>query len=188
MTDPVCALPSCRHLVAASTTAPGRYARGVRSPNPVKLAALRALLEADPTLSKAEIGRRVGLSRASVGYYLRTVSADLARARGAAAERRVLSHVDLVERVAGTADELREEIGKLRAAKGTNSATVFAGYRTLVQVERLLGELLGEIKPPTQNTYLVQVAALLDRPLDPSALSDAARVALGEEAARAPSR
>jgi hypothetical protein len=46
-----------------------RYERGIAHPDPVKLAALRALIEADPTTSKAELARRTGMSRASVGYY-----------------------------------------------------------------------------------------------------------------------
>jgi AcrR family transcriptional regulator len=156
-----------------------RYARGIANPDPVKLAALRALLESDPTLGKADVARRVGLSRASVGYYVRSIAADVARAREEAATRRVLSHVDLVERVAGVASDVREEIARVRRSGGKNASALFAGFRTLLAAERLLAELVGEIAPPAQNTYVLQVAAMLDRPVAASALSTTARTALG---------
>jgi AcrR family transcriptional regulator len=142
-------------------------------------------------MSKADLGRKVGLSRTAVAYYLRSMTTDLAAAAAQNVEvkrRRVLNHLDLVERVASTADEAREEIAKLRATKGVNPSVIFAGYRALTGIERLLAELLGDIQPPTQNTYVLQVAALLDQPVALSALSEPSRAVLEGEAAVAASR
>lgn len=165
-------------MVDVTKHRPSRYERGVAHPDPVKLAALRALIEADPTLSKTELAKRAGVSRATVGYYLRTIAEDVAQAKDEAASRRALSHVDLVRRVAATADEVREEIARVRASKAAPTA-VFAGYRTLVQVERLLAELLGDVQPAA-NVYLQRVEVLLSTPVDANALSPSLRTLLAE--------
>jgi hypothetical protein len=165
-------------MVDGAQAKPSRYERGIANPDPVKLAALRALIEADPSTSKAELSRRLGISRASVGYYVRAIAAEVAQAKGEAVSRRALSHIDLVQRVAATADEVRDEIARVRASKA-NPTAIFAGYRTLVQVERLLAELLGEVQPAA-NVYLQRVEVLLSTPVDAGTLSPALRAALGD--------
>jgi hypothetical protein len=134
-------------------------------------------------LNKADLCVRVGIGRSTFPYYLRHIRGAVAEATTKnedARQRVALSHIDLVERVSSAAGEVREEIARLRAATGAkNTSAIFAGYRTLVQIERLVAELIGEIAPPVQNTYIVQVAALLERPVAVSSLSATARSALG---------
>jgi DNA-binding Lrp family transcriptional regulator len=169
-------------LAAAVDTTAGRYARGVQRLNPALVERLQAELRAEPTISKAELARRVQASRATVGYYLRRLQDDVhdaATRNGAVRERAALSQLDLVQRVAEAADEVRAEIGKLRAAPGgtSNPSVTFRGYGVLTQLLRLLAELVGEIAP-VQNTYVLQVQALLQRPVAVAELSPTARAAL----------
>jgi hypothetical protein len=61
----------------------------------------------------------------------------------------------------------------------TASAT-FRGFGTLERLYRLVGELLGELSPPTTNVYLTRVEALLAGEVDTAALSPQLRVTLDE--------
>jgi transposase-like protein len=169
-------------MVAAPPSSPSRWQRGIRRPDEIKLAALAALLEREPGMSKAELCRKSGIGRSTLPYYIRHIREAVAEAASRneeARERIALTHVDLVARMNRTAVEVRADLDRLRASKATASpAVIFSGVRALVQVERLLGELLGEIQPPTQNTYVLQVAALLDRPVELSTLSATSRAVL----------
>lgn len=160
-----------------------RYDRGVRRPRPEVLARLRQLLAASPTISKSELARRAGLSRASVGYYLRHVKVDGAHAIVQSEPIRApsVTHQQLVERVAHAADDVRLVISELRAEPTTpaTSASIFRGYTTAARLWHLLGELLGQIAPPQQNVYLNQVTMLLQQPTAPASLSPTTRAALG---------
>lgn len=169
----------------------GRYARGVRSPNPVVLAGIEALLAKEPTISKSELARRLGVSRMTILYAMRSMREAVGRAASESAEvrRRLdLNHVQLVERVNVSARELREDIARLRTAGVTKHASaIFSGARALVAIERLTAELLGAVQPPTAN-YHVQVAALFDRSIDPTMLTEVARTALAEKESHAARR
>lgn len=106
-------------MVVIAKTAGSRYARGIRAPDPEKLRAVRELLERDPAMTKKALAEAVGLSRTALGYYLRAMRDELAAAATKNEDvrrRQALSHLDLVERVSGTADEVRDEITKLRTA------------------------------------------------------------------------
>ena len=172
-------------MVATAARSPSRWKRGIGKPNEVKLAALRALLERDPGMSKAELCRKAGIGRSTLPYYLRHLRETVATAverNAEARERLALTHVDLVTRMNKTAVEVRRDLDRLRVAKsGATPAVLFSGIRALVQVERLVAELLGAVQPANQTTYVVQVAALLDQAVAPSLLSSTARAALGME-------
>lgn len=167
----------------------GRYDRGVKRLDPELVDRIQVALTEDPTLSKSELARRVGCSRATLGYYLRALPEQLKQTADRHEEvktRRAATHLDLIERVGQAADEVREEIAKLRGlppSPPTSSAT-FRGYGVLGNLYRLLGELLGEVSPPTTNLYLTKVDALLSSPIDPSQLSPSLRAALKEEQQR----
>ena len=172
--------------MVASGASQSRWQRGIRKPNDVKLAAVAALLERDPGMSKADLCRKAGIGRSTLPYYLRHLRETVAAAvvkNAEARERLALTHVDLVTRMDRTAAEVRDDLDRLRAPKsGANPAVIFSGVRALVQCERLVAELLGAIQPANQTTYVVQVAALLDQPVLASTLSATARAALGTEA------
>ena len=147
-------------MQSEDTSAPerGRHARGIKQPNPVKLSAVSAVLAADPSISKSEVARRTGLTRATVGYYVRHLAAEVAAAaerKAEVRERAVASHFDLLERVTRSADEVRAQVARLRspAPDPALARAFFAGHATLNAIHRTLGELLGEIAPPTHNVY-----------------------------------
>lgn len=170
-------------MSAGASTPKQRRVPGIKRPDPVKLEALRKTLAAEPGITKAALARRVGLGRSTLPLYMRFIRDDLARAaerNDAAREQIATTHVDLIARMNATAREVREDIAELRAAgAGTNAAVVFAGVRTLVQVERLIGELVGVVRPPTVNTYVLQVRALMEQAVAPASLSETTRCALG---------
>ncbi len=174
-------------MVVTAKNAGSRYARGIRAPDPAKLRAVRELLERDPAITKKALAEAAGLSRTALGYYLRAMRDELAAVATKNEDvrrRQVLSHLDLVERVSGTADEVRSEISKLRATNGANPAAIFAGYRTLVAVERLLGELLGEVRPASTTVYMQKIDVLLATPADDARFSPELRAALAGTATR----
>jgi transcriptional regulator with XRE-family HTH domain len=168
------------------TSAPGRgrYARGIKQPNPVKLSAVSALLAAHPSISKSELARRAGLTRATVGYYMKHLAAEVAAAaekKAEVRERTVASHLDLLERVTRSADEVGAEVERLRSRTPDPAVAraFFAGHSTLNAIHRTLGELLGEIAPPTHNVYLTKIDALLAAPVDAASLPAHVRATLG---------
>ncbi len=103
-------------MVAARTS----YADGVKRSNPVKLAALQAAIGPDPTLPKAELVRWVGVSRATVGYWLRHLRDELAAAterKTAVRDQVTATHFDLLDRGAATqAAQVQEDTDRLRAS------------------------------------------------------------------------
>ena len=154
-------------MVASARASSGRWARGIKKPNEVKLDALRLVLERNPDLSKADMCRRVGVSRATLAYYLRVIRDDVQAAATkmqAVTDTRVVTHLDLVKRLSQAAEQVWRDIEHVRATSGTIPSAVFNGYRALVQVERLLAELLGQLHPPTQNVYLQKIDVLLNSP------------------------
>lgn len=159
-----------------------RYERGVKHLRPDVADRIREALRADPTISKAALALRVGVTRQTVIYYLRAMGDEVDRAAAEQATvraRRVESHLDLVAEVGDAITAIRAQIGKLGdATDGRTAGAIFRGYATLERYLRLQGELLGEVAPPTQNTYLVRVEALLSAEVDPSRLSPAIRRAV----------
>lgn len=165
-----------------------RYERGVRSLRPDVVDSIRAALTADPAVTKSELARRVGVSRATLGYYLRGMGENaesVAKRRDDHGERIAASHAELVERVALSVEEVRGEIRKLQAfpTSPTSASAVFRGYGTLERLFRLLGELLGQVSPPTTNVYLQKVEVLLSSPVGADSLSPMLRAALQDEGA-----
>jgi len=75
-------------MVATSTLSQSRYARGIKNPDPIKMDVLRVLLERDPSISKADLARKAGLSRAGVTYYIRSMREEMARATAKSEELR----------------------------------------------------------------------------------------------------
>lgn len=163
----------------------GRYARGVRNPNPDTAKRIREILGTEPAISKSELARRAGVSRATAAYYLRAMPLEAQAAQAAAADNRrkaVLDHFDLLDRIGAAGDDVREVIADLRKQPTTpaTAGAIFKGYGTLERLWRLIGELLGEVSPPTTNVYLTKVEALLSGPVDAARLSPDLRAALDE--------
>ena len=126
----------------------GRYARGVLNPDPAVLDSIRKVIAEEPGIAKAALARRLGLSRATVGYYLRHMgkAVRVAAERNAhLRERRTLDYFSLLERVAAAGDEIATVIDSLKQAPlGPQTAsTIFKGHLALERNQRLLGELMG---------------------------------------------
>jgi len=160
-----------------------RYRQGVSNPRPELVEAIREALEADPGINKSELARRVGVSRQTVNYYLRAMGKELqevASRRQEVKDRATLSHLDLLDRLAGATEEIGEIIRELREQPMTPALAraAFNGYSVLERYNRLIGELLGEVSPPTQNVYITKIEALLNAPLEPGALPNELRECL----------
>ncbi len=112
---------------------------------------------------------------------MRETLAKAATENEEARKRIALTQVDLVDRINATAADVRDEIAQLRTSKGgRNASLVFAGVRALVAVERLLGELVGQLQPPTTSVYLQKIDVLLATPADATRFSPELRAALAE--------
>jgi predicted transcriptional regulator len=135
----------------------------VKKLDPVKRAAIEAVLRDEPTVSKSEIARRTGLSRPSVGYYLRGMRETLEVAGGVAAAKAADGHHELLECVGRAIAGAEAQIAKLEAMP-TGPATagaIFKGYACVSRLARLKAEMLGSVAQPVQNIYLTRVEALL---------------------------
>jgi DNA-binding transcriptional regulator YiaG len=173
--------------MTSASPASTKYQRGVQHLRPELVRRIRQELAKDPTLSKAALARLLGTSRQTVHAYLRRLPEEAAEATTKAAENRTATitttHVDLIASVSRAVEDVQEEIAKLRAcptSPGT-SGVIFRGFGAFERLSRLLGELLGQVSPPQpqQNVYINQVTALLNRPVDLSALSSSARTLPG---------
>ena len=166
--------------VRSSTASTSRYARGVSRLDPVKVEAIETALGDDPTLSKSELARRTGLSRATVLYYLRAMPSALQGAHDTAKDRAAESHLDLVAHVADARRAVRAELDRLATLPlhPSTSGVMFRGFGTLERLLRLQAELLGEVSPPTTNVYLSRIELLLASPVSPNALPEELRRAL----------
>jgi predicted transcriptional regulator len=169
-------------VAALRSSSRSRYARGVRNPQPKLLERISEGLAADPRASRSEVARRLGISRATLSYYLRFIKEHAVTVKRDELKRcAALSQQDLVERIGEAAAEVTQVIGELRAGPTSPSTAgaVFKGYATLERVWRLLGEIVGDVAGPRQNIYIGQVQALLNQPVAASSLSPATRAALG---------
>ncbi len=161
-----------------------RYERGIKRPNAVKAAALQGLLAKHPGASKSELARRLGVSRQTVAYYLRSLQADVAAAVAndeALRLRAAVRQVDVAEGVATLAEKLREHAVNLLddrsgdlAAKSV-AARLSAAYERLA---RLSADLSGRTKPAATNVHIEELRAVLLAPVDASRLSSAAQANL----------
>jgi predicted transcriptional regulator len=154
---------------------------------PELVARIQSELVERPDISKSELARRLGTSRQTVIQYLRTMQREVKDAERRVAEirdRRAITHLDLVDRVAKAADEIDSMIAELRnepMAPGT-AATMFRGYSVLERMLRLLGEAIGEVSPPAQNNvYIERLQTVMTQPISTSLLSPTARDALEGE-------
>lgn len=161
-----------------------RYERGIRRPNPVRVATLQGLLAKNPGLSKAELARRLGVSRATIGYYLRALEEALAVAkeRDEALRVRAGAHqVDIAEGVTTLAEKLRQQASRLLDASSDDLAAKSVAARLSTAYERLArlsADLSGRTKPGATNVYVEELRAVLLAPVDASRLSSAARASL----------
>ena len=139
---------------------------------------IRNLLAQEPTLTKADLARRLGVSRATLGYYWRHLSTD-SQETSRTLQAPAITHSILVERVAHAADDVRLVIADLRAGPATpaNAASVFKGYGALEPLWRLFGELMGDVSPGG-NVYLTKVEAMLSAPIRDRDLSPGLQAAL----------
>lgn len=176
----MCGLQLGIRMVSTSSTASSRYERGIKKLDPVKVAAIQGVLAKNPSITQAELARRVGLSKAGLTYYLRGLRAELdaAAAKNTALRaRQSETQVDLAEMIASLAERMRREAFELLdkrpndlQAKGTAARLATA----CAQLARASGALSGRTGPA--NVHIAQLQALLLSPLDASKLSPAARV------------
>jgi predicted transcriptional regulator len=149
------------------------------------------VLAENPTISKRALAAEAGISRAAVYMYLATMKADVMKAATQSRdvlERSAMTHLDLIDRLKVSTIDIESVISELRVMPMTtaNASAVFRGYSVLEKHHRLIGELLGEVSPPTTNVYLTQVQALLSRPVDPATLPLCVVNATRAEGARGP--
>jgi hypothetical protein len=151
---------------------------------PVLVSALHALLEQHPGISNAELARRLGKSRQTILYYRKALRAELEQLAARdekVKERMVLDQLDLVERVTEAADDVRQEIRRLTSSDPDPviASTKFRGHGTLNQIHRLLGELIGEVSPPTTNVFLTRMDTFISKEeIDPADLPENVRARL----------
>jgi hypothetical protein len=166
--------------MSAPSTTFTKYRRGVQRLRPELVERIREELASDPSITKSELARRVGVSRQTIHTYLRRLPGDAAAATARASDARettlMTTHVDLIANVSRAVEDVQDEIRKLRAGPSSpgTSGVIFRGFGTLERLWRLLGEILGEVAPPQQTLYITQVTALLNRPFDPARLSPSA--------------
>lgn len=170
-----------------STTAKNRYQTGVSKLRPELVDKIRQALVANPGLSKSALARAVGVSRQTAVLYLKALPKEAeasARLDGDVRGRVVLTtHLDLIGSIGRACEDVNDEINRLRAgpASPATSGLIFKGFGTLERLWRLLGELLGQVSPPTVNhVYLTKVDALLSTSVAAADLSPAFRAALDE--------
>lgn len=170
----------------------GRYERGVLNPKPELVARIRQAMAEDPCASKSVLARRVGVSRATLSYYLRAMAARarVADATKVDAELSTITHDVLLGRLDGAARDVAAVIGELRQlpTTPTTAGAIFRGYGTLERIYRQLAELLGQLHPPSTNIYLTQVQTLLTTPVDPREIPNEVSEAIAEETADGPTR
>lgn len=171
-------------MSAASVQKPSRYARGVKRLNPVLVSGIHALLEKQPGISNAELARRLSCSRQTVIYYRRALRSELEKlaARDDKVKARiVLDQLDLVQRVTEAADDVRSEIARFTSSQPDPvvASVKFRGHGALNQIHRLLGELIGEVAPPTTNIFLTRMDAFVADVVDPDKLPSHVRARLG---------
>ncbi len=161
-----------------------RYARGVKRLNPVLVSGIHGLLEQHPAISNAELARRLSCSRQTVIYYRRALRAELeklAERDESVKTRLVLDQLDLVRRVTEAADDVKSEIARFRSSQPDPviASVKFKGHGTLNQIHRLLGELIGEVSPPTTNIFLTRMDAFVaEDTVDPAKLPPHVRARL----------
>jgi hypothetical protein len=160
-----------------------RYQRGIKNPKPAVMAKIREALEADPSVSKSKLAKLVGCSRQTILYYLRAMKDQVQQTASLKTEVRqrvAISILDLSDQVTEAIEDIKTEISRLRSSipSPATASIMFRGYSTLEKLWRLLGELLGQIQPPQQNTYIIQVQELLNRTVDLAVLSQTAQKVL----------
>jgi transcriptional regulator with XRE-family HTH domain len=171
------------HTDETASQMSNRYRRGVQRLRPELVARIQGELAEQPDISKSELARRIGTSRQTVIQYLRTMRREVQDAEHRINEikdRRAITHLDLVDRIGKATDEIESIIAELRAqsiAPGS-AAAIFRGYGVLERMLRLLGEVIGEVSPPTQNIYVERLQALMMQPVSSDGLSAAAREAI----------
>lgn len=164
-----------------------RYARGVKRLNPVLVSGIHALLEQHPGITNSELARRLSCTRQTIIYYRRALRSELEKLAARDEEvktRIVLDQLDLVKRVTEAADDVRGEIARFKSSQPDPviAGTKFRGHATLNQIHRLLGELLGEVAPPTTNIFLTRMDAFVSQDaVDPAMLPLHIRARLGGE-------
>jgi hypothetical protein len=170
---------------APTATTKTRYGKGVQKLRPELVEKIRTALTADPNLSKSALARAVGVSRQTVVLYLKALpeQTKATAQRNEEIQERVArtTHLDLIDSISRACEDVNEEIKKLRAmpASLATSSVIFKGFGTLERLWRLLGEVLGQVSPPSVNhVYLTKVDALLATSLDPADLSTGLREAL----------
>lgn len=182
----VCGLPCCIPMVSrALEQKPGRFERGIRNPKPEKLAALQALREQDPTITRGELGRRVGLSKAAVTYYLRHLDDALDDAKRTDPELRhqlasrqveLASGVSkLVRRTEREVYDLLDRDSKDLTARGV-AARMITAYARLAQLE---AQLTAPPRNAQTNIHINQLQALALAPLNRAVLSAESQAVLG---------
>lgn len=165
---------------------PRRYERGVKNLNPKVVEKIQKELSQQPTQSKSELARKVGVSRQTLLYYLRALPKQteaLAKENIEIQKRNSINHLALLENIQSSANDIQKTIGQLKGVSFSleNASAIFKGYAVLEKYFRLLGELLGEVSPPATNLYITKVEALLNSSIDVKQLPPAIQQVLGSK-------
>ncbi len=177
-------VPGRQSVASSATRTPTRYERGIRRPNAVRLAALQGVLEAQPGISKTELARRIGVSRATISYYLRALDYELqaAKERDEALRHRAAVHqIDIAASVGDLAQRLRNAAVSLLDDRGADLAAKSVAARLSTAFERLARlstDLAGRTKTGTTNIHIDELRAVLLGPVDVARLSPAARATI----------
>jgi len=161
----------------------GRWHRGVKQPNEIKLAALRALIEREPGLTKTELCIRTGIGRSTLPYYLRHVREELAHATAKNEKLRLQAaekDVDLALMVTSLAVRMGREVDSLLERSGNDLASKSVAARLAVAFDRLTrlsADMSGNM--PSVNVQFNQFQTIALASLNPSLLSAEAQAVHG---------
>ncbi len=148
-----------------------RYLRGIKRLTPEIVERIQLELGKDPSMSKSELARRVGVARSTLILYLKRLPEQVKEAAAKNDEiknKAVLNQIQFLEKIQQLAGEIHGTILELKTGPidPENASVQFRGYSTLHQFYRLLGEALGELAPPTQNVFLVRLEQIASRDIE----------------------
>jgi len=164
-----------------------RHQRGVSNLKPELVQRIRDELAKGP-VSKSELARRLQVSRPTILWYLKKLANQpdsgtmLVMKEEPNPVTTQVTHNDVIDRVTRACDEVSELIATVKGSSSSvaTASVAFKGYAVLERFLKLLAELRQEISPPQQNVF-VQLATILNQPVDPTSLTTTERKAMGME-------
>jgi len=164
-----------------------RHQRGVTNLKPELVQRIRDELAKGP-VSKSELARRLQVSRPTILWYMKKLASQpnpgttLVMKEKPNPVTTQATHNDVIDRVTRACDEVSELIATVKGSSSSvaTASVAFKGYAVLERFLKLLAELRQEISPTQQNVF-VQLATILNQPVDPASLTMTERRAVGME-------